>query len=131
MTINEYLEKNSFHDSYISNICYDTKGVLKVAIVQLLSELNIDNYNIQGISADDQVEIEVKVTGIDYICHEDSDYLESEITSVEVGSMNGYDIILVKVYNYTCGMLYREIYIRGQNLQVTSEILRKMNDTDK
>lgn len=71
------------------------------------------------------------MTGIDYVCHEDSDYLESEITSVEVGSMNGYDIILVKLYNYTCGMLYREIYIREQNLQVTSEILRKMNDTDK
>lgn len=118
MTINEYFEKNSFHDSYISNICYEAEGVLKVAIVQLLSELNINNYNIKGISIDDQVEIEVKVTGIDYVCHEDSDYLESEITSVEVESMNGYDIILVKLY-------------RGQNLQVTIEILRKMNDTDK
>ncbi|WP_066716814.1 hypothetical protein [Clostridium sp. Marseille-P299] len=131
MTVKEYFEKNSFHDSYISNICYDAKGILKIVIVQLLSELNVDNYNIKDLSIDDQVEIEVRVTGIDYICHEDSDYLESEITSIEVGSINSYDIILVKLYNYTCGMLYREIYIRGQNLQVTSEILRKMNDTDK
>ena len=131
MTVYEFFERNSFHDSYISHVCYDTKGVLRIIIVQLLSELNIDNCNIKGISADDQVVVEVSVTGIDYICHEDSDYSNSEITSVEVGSINCYDIILVKLYNYSSGMVYREIYIRGKNLQIACRVIKKINDTDE
>lgn len=55
----------------------------------------------------------------------------SEITSIEVGSINGNEIILVRLYNYSNGMAYREIYIRGENLQIECEILRKINDMDK
>lgn len=131
MRVYEYFDKNSFHDSYISQVYYDTKGVLRVIIVQLLSELNIDYSSIKDINTDDQVEIEVRLTGIDYICHEDRHYLNSEITSVEVGSINGNDIILVRLYNYSCGMAYREIYIRGNNLQIECEVLRKINDMDE
>jgi len=128
MTVYEFLDKNSFHDSYISRVCYDSKGVLKIIIVQLMSKLNVDNRNIKDINFNDQVEIEVRVAGIDYICHEDSDYSDSEITSVEVGSINCDDIILVRLYNYRDGMVYREIYIRGKNLQITCEIIQKIND---
>ncbi len=97
----------------------------------MLSELNIDYYSIKNINTDDQVEIEVRLTGIDYICHEDRDYLDSEITSVEVGSINENEIILVKLYNYSGGMAYREIYIRRTNLQIECKVLGKINDTDK
>ncbi len=131
MTIYEFIEKNSFHDSYISQVYYDIKGVLQIRIVQLMSALNIDNYNIEDINVDDQVEIDVRVTGIDYICHEDNDYSDSEITSVEVGSINCYDVILVRLYNYNDGVVYREIYIRGKNLQVSCDIIRKISDTEK
>ena len=123
--------KNSFHDRYISQVCFDAKGVLRIIIVQLFGELNIDNCNIKDIKSDDQVDIEVRVTGIDYICHEDSDYSDSEITSIEVGSINCYDIILVRLYNYSGSMVYREIYIRGKHLQIECEVIRKINDTNK
>lgn len=131
LRVYEYFEENSFHDSYITQIYYDIEGVLRIIIVQLLSELNIDYSSIKEINTDDQVEIEVRLTGIDYICHEDRDYLNSEITSVEVGSINGNEIILVRLYNYSGGMAYREIYIRGKNLQIECEVLRKINDMDK
>ena len=126
MRVYEYFEKNSFHDSYISQVFYDRKGVLRILIVQLLSELNIDYSNIKDITTDDQVEIEVRLTGIDYICHEDMDYLNSEITSVEVGSINDNEIILVRLYNYSGGTAYREIYIRGNNLQIECKVLREI-----
>lgn len=71
------------------------------------------------------------MSGVDYICHEDNNYLDSEITSVEVGTINCYDIILVRLYNNSVGMMYREVYIRGKNMQVTSEVIRKINDTEK
>lgn len=99
--------------------------------MQLISELNIDKCNIKDINSDDQVEIKLSVTGIDYICHEDGDYLDSEITSIDVGNINGDDIILVRLYNYASSMVYREVYIRGKSLQITSEVIRKINDTDK
>ncbi|BCJ98214.1 hypothetical protein [Anaerocolumna chitinilytica] len=130
MRIYEYFEKNSFHDSYISQVYYDTKGILRIIVVQLLSELNIDYCSIKDVNTDDQVEIEVRLTGIDYICHEDRDYLDSEITSVEVGSINGNEVILVRLYNYSGGMVYREIYIRGKNMQIEYEVLRKVSDTN-
>lgn len=131
MRVYEYFEKNSFHDSYISQVCYDTKGVLKILIIQLLNELNIDYSNIKDITTDDQIEIELRLTGIDYICHEDKDYLNSEITSIEVGSINDNEIILVRLYNNSSGMAYREIYIRGNNLQIEGKALRKINNLEE
>lgn len=130
MKIYEYFEKNSFHDSYISQVYNDGKGILRIKIIQLLNDLNIDYSNIKDVTIDDQVEIEVKLTGIDYICHEDKDYLDSEITSIEVGSIGDDEIILVKLYNYSSDMIYRELYIRGNNLQIECKALRKVNDMD-
>lgn len=53
MTIFEYFDNNSFHDSYISQVCFDTKGVLRINLVQLLSELDTDNCKINDINTDD------------------------------------------------------------------------------
>ncbi len=121
MSLDSLIKENSFHDSFIVKAKYDLQRKnLYVKLVQLFSELSINNEIDIDIKPDDQVEIEIYLEGIEYICPDIGNLDDNEIISVNNGKIGEFDIIMIQFLHEG---LYKEMYIRGCNLNTKVNVL--------
>lgn len=121
MLIDNFIKENSFHDSFIIKVIYDLKDkILSIKLVQLFSELSINNEIDMDIKPDDQVVVEIQIEGIEYISQDIINIDDNEIYSVDIGKIGKYDIIMIQLQD---GGEYNEIYIRGYNISIEAKII--------
>lgn len=86
MRIEEFIHRNSLHDSYIIGAEYIShNGMLNIRLVQLFSELSIDNETQIDVEPTDQVELEIVLFGVEYISYDISIFKDFEIYSIDNG----------------------------------------------
>lgn len=118
--IENFLNENSLHDSYVVNTQFDIKTRrLTLNLVQLYQELNIENNLQENVQAEDLVEVEISFIGVIYVCKEIDRYVDYEIYSLEYGKINNFDILLFMLIN---DKDYREVYVRGENITIETKI---------
>ncbi len=121
MLIEDFIKKNSFHDSSIEKVKYNKhEETLSVRIVQLFSELSIENETGVKITPDDIVEVDIQLEGIKYISQDMSLTEDNEIYYVKKGVIGESDIIMIQL---EINDEYSEIYIRGNNITVKATII--------
>lgn len=121
MLLDNFVKENSFHDSFIVKAKYDLQEkILSIRLVQLLSELSIKSEIDKDIKPDDQVEVEIQLEGIEYISQDIINLENNEICSVDNGIIGKYDILMIQLFNEGS---YKEIYIRGCNINIKAKIL--------
>lgn len=121
MLIEDFIKKNSFHDSSLLKAEYSSReGTLYVKISQLFSELSIENETGVKITPDDIVEIDIQLEGIKYICKSMSLGEDNEIYHVIKGEIDEGDIIMIQLF---IDSFYNEIFIRGNNMTVKATII--------
>lgn len=117
-----FLEKNSFHDGYITAIdyCRETKSV-KMNIVQLWSELELELPEGVNIQQDDLVEVELYVENVCNVSVLEDDYSDYDIIKVQYDSYEGYDVLLFALHRFGG---YEEIVLKGKNMRVYAQIIK-------
>lgn len=127
MKLDQFFHENSLHDSFITETNYDPeKKTVMMRIVQLCSELSIQNDADAKLSPDDQVEIEIVIAGVEHVSNEllDLDIENYEIYGVSAGQIGQYDIVMVQLLNTG---IYKEVYIRGYGTDLQVKMIGKYN----
>ena len=121
----KFVSENSFHDSYITGINYDKNtGCLKMNLVQLYSELQLDNSLVEGLNPDDLVELELIIEGVNYISEVDFDYSEYEILNLLYSNENGCDELVFQLHIFSG---YEEIYIKGNDIGLSAQNIKRVD----
>jgi len=123
MKIDAFIHENSLHDSYIIRTEYTPhKRMLILGLVQLFSEISINNETKIAIEPTDQVELEIVLSGVEYVCNDILNLEDFEIYSINNGMIGQYEVIMIQFINEG---LYKELYIRGNNINLQAKILGK------
>lgn len=123
--IEKFLKQNSFHDGYITSMKYcKEQECVKMNIVQLYSEINIEHLVEISFEEDDLVEIELNIGNVFYVSSMDSDYNDYEIVEVMYQQKEDEDILLYKLHMFGG---YKEICIKGKKIRISAKINKKAN----